>query len=337
MTAAPGQPEQPTPRQRRRDADPESFRMTIGEHLEELRVRVIHGLIGFIVAAFVCMCFGKMIVRFFCRPLFNAFAHNHLNPQIMFSGIEDVFAVYIKISLITGAAFAGPWLIYQLWKFVAAGLYPHERKYVTKYVPVSITLLIVGMVFMYMFVLPITLNFFLNFNLGSARDFEIPSDSAAPAATMPATQPSRIPILRAEPPHPAEGDMWINAAKRQIRCYFQGDVRVITFGADTLTTPMIMLDKYIDMVVNLLLSFGVAFQLPLVILALVRIGIVEIATLKRGRKYVVFIMSVVAAFIIPDVVTGMLALMVPLIGLYELGILMAGWGQKKQANAGAAS
>ena len=73
---------------------------------------------------------------------------------------------YLKVALICAAAIASPWLLYQLWQFVASGLYPKERKYVTKYLPLSITLLITGMLFLYFIVLPLMMTFFLEFNFG---------------------------------------------------------------------------------------------------------------------------------------------------------------------------
>jgi sec-independent protein translocase protein TatC len=77
------------------------------------------------------------------------------------------------------------------------------------------------------------------------------------------------------------------------------------------------------MVVAMLLSFGLAFQMPLVVLALVRIGIVDIPQLKKMRRIVYFSMSIIAAFIVPDVVTGMVALLIPLILLFEMGLWLA--------------
>ena len=94
---------------------------------------------------------------------------------------------------------------------------------------------------------------------------------------------------------------------------------------------MITMSKYIDMVIGLLLAFGLCFQLPLVVLALNRIGILDIATLKAARRIVYFLMSIVAAVIIPEVITGMLALMIPLILLYELGIFLAWWSERQHA------
>ena len=330
----PKKPNGPTPEPHRR-FDPDSYRMTIGEHLDELRHRMILGLGGFVLVTFICMCFGKKVVYFFCLPLAKALAHNHLNPQIYFSGIEESFAVYIKISLITGASIASPWLLYQLWQFVAAGLYPHERKYVTKYIPLSIVLLMTGMIFMFTFVLPITLNFFLAFSPGAAMVFPPSTGGALPADAS--TTPFQIPAFDGDPPHPKPYQMWYDLRERRLKIYVDGDIQVLPFGANTMTTPMITLASYIDMVINLLLSFGLAFQLPLVVMALARIGIVDVATLKKFRKYVIFGMTIIAAFIIPDVVTGMIALVVPLIGLYEFGILLASWGEKKRKAADAAA
>jgi sec-independent protein translocase protein TatC len=91
---------------------------------------------------------------------------------------------------------------------------------------------------------------------------------------------------------------------------------------------MITLDRYIDMMVTMLLAFGLCFQLPLVVMALVRVGIIDIAFLKRMRKYVYFSIAVIAALIIPDVVAGWFMLMIPLFGLYELGILLARRSQR---------
>lgn len=317
----------------RKGFDPESYRMTIGDHLEELRRRMMFALAGFFIVTFICMLFGKKVVHFFILPLLDAQHRNHLPPGLNFGGVEEVFSVYIKISLITGAAISGPWALYQIWQFVAAGLYPKERKYVTRYIPMSVTLLITGMVFMYTFVLPITLNFFLMFNVGGSMDYPV-DPSKLPV--HPSTQPVVIPVLKGDPPHPLPFEIWFDAAQGRLKIFVDGDTRVIPFGANTATTPLIMIGSYIDMVVNLLLSFGLAFQLPLVVMALARIGIVDIATLKKFRKYVYFSMSVVAAFIIPDVVTGMIALMIPLIGLYELGILMASIGEKRRKAADAA-
>jgi len=320
MTSAPTQNQTMPP------DEPEGHRMTIGEHLEDLRHRLLLGIKGFVVVAFACMALGKYVLVFFLRPLIRALAANNLNPQVYFHGVEETFVIYMKVSLITAAAISGPWIVYQLWKFVADGLYPRERKYITKYIPLSIALLLCGMVFLYTFVLPITLNFFLTFTIGMPLKF-----AGGPVTPAPTTQAGMvIASLAGDPAQPQPMQMWYNQAERRLKFFVNDQAQVIPLGSNTLTTPQIMLDDYINMVLNLLLSFGIAFQLPLVVMALERIGIVDIPTLKKWRRYVYFAMSVVAAFIIPDVVSGMVALMVPLIGLYELGILLASWGRQKK-------
>src|SRR5262245_56341933 len=130
---------------RPREFDPDQYRMTIGEHLEELRIRLILGLGGFVVIFILCLIFVRgYVLPAFCNPLFNALDENKITPQMYFTQVSDPFMVYIEVSLISALAISSPWLVYQLWLFVAAGLYPHERKVVTKYVPLSISLLISG-------------------------------------------------------------------------------------------------------------------------------------------------------------------------------------------------
>lgn len=326
-TAAPRTQERKPKEARPNGFDPDHYRMTVGEHLEELRTRLILGLGVFLVVAIVCLAFGERVTRFFLRPLEIAQIHTHQSQQIYYTEAAESFTVMIKASLIVAAAISSPWLLYQLWQFVAAGLYPKERKYITKYLPLSITLLIIGMVFLYLFVLPLMLEFFLTFGMGD------PMHTGSSIDPRAATQPAFVvPRYDGNPPKPVEGQMWIDGSQHRLKFIFDGVLCVVPFGNAGSATPLITLKTYIDMVINLLLSFGLAFQMPLVVLALVRIGIVDVPALKKMRRIVYFSMSIVAAFIVPDVVTGMVALMVPLILLFELGLWLA-----RERPAGAAA
>jgi Sec-independent protein secretion pathway component TatC len=183
------------------------------------------------------------------------------------------------------------------------------------------------MAFVYWFVLPVSVAFFIEFNS------QIPLKYDAPAARAVATsQPSmlNVPLIGGDPAPLNNGMVWFDTTQDRLKIYLNQQVRTLAFGPDNLLTPMITLPQYIDMVVGMLLAFGLAFQTPLVVLALVRVGIVDVPTLKRLRKYIFFIAAVVAAVIVPDVVTGMIALMLPLYLLYEFGIFLAMWGDKKQ-------
>jgi sec-independent protein translocase protein TatC len=315
--------------------DPEEYRMTIGEHLEELRKRLFLGLGGFILVFFVFMIpsIGEKVVEYTCRPLQIALNRNGLPTTVYSMEAAEPFMTYIKAAMISAATIAGPWIIYQLWLFVAAGLYPQERKYVTKYLPLSVFLFITGVVFLYFYVLPLMLEFFIGFQIGPAMKFPLPPD----VHPTPATQPLVIPILPKDPTGPAPGSLWLDMESGMLKFSpAPGMIRVLPFGSANAVTPLITLAAYFDMVVGLLLAFGLAFQLPLVVLALVRIGIIEIAALRKLRRIVYFSLTIIAAVIVPDVVTGMVALMIPLILLYEFGILLASWGNKKAEGSGTA-
>ncbi|HEY7086468.1 MAG TPA: twin-arginine translocase subunit TatC [Tepidisphaeraceae bacterium] len=310
--------------QKREGYDPDNYRMTIGEHLEELRWRLILALVGLGIAFAVCLVFGQQVMAAFCKPLITTLQQYEINPQIYFTQVSDPFMVYIKISLVSACAIAAPWIVYQIWLFVAAGLYPAERQIITKYVPLSLTLLISGMVFVYYLVLPWTLQFFLAFSVS------IPLPSYYhPSSTVATTQHVVLPLLQGDPEHPKEGESWINTADGRWKLFFNGHVRVAAFGPENLTAPIITLPDYIDLVFGMLLTFGLSFQLPLVVMALVAVGIVERDALKKMRRYVYFGMSILAAAITPgDVVTATIALMIPLCGLYELGIWLSRPGKK---------
>ncbi|WP_428937451.1 twin-arginine translocase subunit TatC [Fontivita pretiosa] len=300
--------------------DPDQYRMTIGEHLEELRWRLILALAGFAIVFVLCLLFARgYVMPAFCQPLISVLRSYDISPQVYFTQVSDPFMTYIKVSLVSAAAIASPWMLYQLWLFVAAGLYEHERRIVTRYVPLSLTLLICGLLFVYFLVLPWTLTFFMAFSL----EIPLPSEYA-PDMRVQTTQPTTIPAYEGDPANPVDGQIWLNKLDGRLKLSLGGHIRVLAFGPENLVAPIITLADYIDLVFGMLLTFGLSFQLPLVIMALVAAGIVERHALKAGRRYVYFVMVIIAAVITPgDVITATVALMFPLIGLYELGIWLS--------------
>ena len=314
------------PQETKQEFDPDDFRMTIGEHLEELRKRLIYGLVGLAVALIGCMAYCERMLAILCYPLFRGLQKHHINPQLVTNGLTEGFMTYLQVSIICGLIIAGPWIVYQLWLFVAAGLYPKERKTITKYIPLSLALMISGVLFVYFLVLPLTVDFFLTFTSG------IPLPGGGPAnITLTTTVLPAFPILEGDPANPPDGAMWYNKVQDRLKIRLLGQTRLITFGPENLLNPQITLDEYISFVLTFMLVFAVAFQLPLVLLALVRIGIVDIEFLRKQRRLVYFVMAIVAAVIAPgDVVTSMLALLIPLLFLYEFGIWLAQWGAKQR-------
>ena len=321
----------------KKDLHPDDFRMTVGEHLEDLRRRLVYALIGFVLAAVFCLYFGRShIIPTFVRPLTETQMKFGLPPQLHSDEVADIFGAYLNISLISAAVIASPWILWQFWLFVAAGLYAHERKIVTKYIPLSITLLISGMLFVYYFVLPWTLEFFIAFSIGVPLNLgedttpspppSPPTTMTAPAASRPATtQPRlRIPSVDGRMPNAQEGEIWFDRLNGRIEAMLGGQVRVLRFSAENLIATDYKLPAYIDLVVGMLVTFGLSFQLPLVVLALVRSNLVPHETLAGARQYVYFGIAVLAAVITPgDYITGTVLLIGPLVLLYELGLWLA--------------
>lgn len=323
---------EPPPNKANVEFDPDEYRMTIGEHLEELRKRLIYGLLGFVVALifFMVPSVGERMMTIFCAPMVHAMEQHKIPPQLIVIGVTEGFMTYLQICVICALVIAGPWLVYQLWLFVAAGLYPNERKTITKYIPLSIGLMVTGVLFVYFLVLPMTVNFFLTFNSG------IPLPPDLNKHTIVADPPplTRFTILEGDPANPPPGAVWFNSLESQLKIKLPDELRVLPFSSVNLIDSKFTLDDYIGFVFTLMLVFALAFQLPLVLMALVRVGLVEIEFLKKQRRIVYFIMTIVAAVIAPgDVVTTMVALLIPMFLLYEFGIWLAIWAQKKREQA----
>jgi sec-independent protein translocase protein TatC len=133
--------------------------MSLGDHLEELRARLILAILGLAVGTVICLFFGHWIISFIQRP------YNDLRPDspLIVLAPADAFIGYMKICLITGLILSSPWVFYQFWMFVAAGLYSSEKRYVRRAVPFSVVLFVAGALFFLFVVAPLSLRFFLKF------------------------------------------------------------------------------------------------------------------------------------------------------------------------------
>src|SRR6476646_12225144 len=144
MTPAMTTATEPPPKAEKTKFDPDEFRMTIGEHLEELRKRLVYGLLGFAIVLIVFMvpAVGNRAMEILVKPLTDGLKKYHLPSQVYVNGLTEGFMTYLQICIVAGLVFAGPWLIFQMWLFISAGLYPNERKAVTRYIPLSLTLFV---------------------------------------------------------------------------------------------------------------------------------------------------------------------------------------------------
>jgi len=145
------------------DADDGLLRMPLTEHLEDLRFRLIMALIGPGVAMVLTLTFGWTLVDWIVQPLLQILNVLGLPPQVYAFGVPTGFAVYLKVALVAAIIIAFPWICYQLWKFVEAGLYPHEKKGIVLVAPFSAVMSALGVLFLYYLLLPVCLAFMLFF------------------------------------------------------------------------------------------------------------------------------------------------------------------------------
>lgn len=151
--------------------DPEADlpRMTLSEHLDELRRRLFISIIAIVVAMIVAFFWHKEIWDFAQGPYKVAQAAAGLEPRnLMGTGPGEGFFQALKLCFLVGLVVCGPLVIWQMWGFIAAGLYPHERKYVRIFFPISLLLFGLGLVASYKILIPFGLRFLIGFdsNLG---------------------------------------------------------------------------------------------------------------------------------------------------------------------------
>lgn len=317
--------------------------MSLGDHLDELRTRVIHALWGIALLFFGSLYFGPTVLNWLIKPVQAALRAEGLPATMLATGMFETFFTYLKISTVASVALGFPWILWQLWKFVAPGLYRHERRFVTMLLPMSLVLTIVSSLFLYFIVLPVMLHFFVHFGT------TVSPTQAAVAEPPAGVAPLNIPILAADPPTPKPGDIWFNSELKELRLAFTAptptptatpspmpspaDAATIAATAAPLiySTPLstssgIVLQpkirEWVDTLLGLALAFAAGFQLPVVVLLLGWIGVVTPAFLTNYRLHALFVIAVIAALITPPDPISMLIMMAPLYVLYEFSIWM---------------
>ncbi|MGC9292334.1 MAG: twin-arginine translocase subunit TatC [Acidobacteriaceae bacterium] len=137
--------------------------MTLLEHLEELRKRLIHSALYVVVAFFVAYGFHERIAGLMIAPITRALAAHHMDTRLGYLNPVDPFNFYLKIGLFGGLVLASPFVLYQLWLFIAPGLYQRERRYVVPFMFATVGLFLGGAFFGYRYVFPGALEFLIGF------------------------------------------------------------------------------------------------------------------------------------------------------------------------------
>jgi len=229
-------------------------------HLEELRKRLVAIFIGVGAGFVVCYIFSDQLFKLLVLPLKAVLPEG---DKLIFTNLPEMFITYLKVSLIAGVLLTAPFIFYQLWLFIAPGLYRREKKYVFPFVIFSTILFVGGALFGYFVVFPFGFKFFIGFS----NDY-----------------------VKALP---------------SVKQYFSFSIK-------------------------LLFAFGVVFELPLVVFFLAKMGLITPEFLKKQRKYAVLLIFIVAAILTPPDVATQLMMAVPLLILYEIGIIVAKIARKKE-------
>jgi sec-independent protein translocase protein TatC len=132
--------------------------MTFLEHLDDLRKRIVYSLIAFLVAVIPAYMFSKDIFKILARPVTQSLPQG---TRLAVTTLPAAFMVYIKVSFLAAIFFTSPFIFYQLWKFVAPGLYQKEKKYVIPFVFLTTFFFILGALFGYFVLFPFACRFFL--------------------------------------------------------------------------------------------------------------------------------------------------------------------------------
>jgi sec-independent protein translocase protein TatC len=238
--------------------------MSFWDHLDELRKRLTVCMLALIVGTFGSFAFAPELLKLMTIPFQRAWKAQGLagDGTMHFSSPGGAVIAYVKLSLVAGITFTAPILFYQLWSFVAPGLYAREKKFVIPFVFLSTLLFVGGGAFAYTTAFPITFNYFLSLS----------------------------------------GPLGV------------GGLTIV---------PTVMMGEYIDFSIQLLLAFGIVFELPLFLLFLSVAGIVNYLHLIRFGRWFILLAFVVAAVLTPPDMTSQIIMAVPMIVLYAMSIGLA--------------
>lgn len=133
------------------------------QHLEELRRRIIYSVIAVMVGFGVCWRFSEVIFRWMQRPILEALARHNMDQHLVYTNPTEPFNIYLKVGLIGGIFLAVPFILYQIWAFIAPGLYRNERRYVMPFMASTVGLFAAGAYFGYRVVYPGALDFLVGY------------------------------------------------------------------------------------------------------------------------------------------------------------------------------
>ena len=301
---------------------PVDHTMSFGDHLEELRRRILLGLVFPLPAACILYFFSNTLIQWLLLPLFEVLRAAGLPERVQQLSPPEAIVAKIKISFITALILAAPWVLWQAWAFIGPGLYKHERRFVRLLIPLSVVLTLLAISLTYWGMLPLMLRVLVA--VGTSMSVNAPPPEIDPRAVAVIQGNPPMTILERDPDNPQPGQAWIIwptmtrfVAVPKVDGAPGVDIIAVPSGEGGRVTQDFRLSEYVSFVLLFMLGSVIAFQMPLVVLLLGWMGLASVEWLRSRRKYALFICGVVAAVVTPSAdVISMLVMMVPLYALY---------------------
>jgi sec-independent protein translocase protein TatC len=270
------------------------------EHLAELRTRLIRSVLAFIAAiSFFFVPIGgqfiaEHVLHFLVAPIVEVLRDlGDPSPTLQFTSPQEYLFTLFRISMVGGFALAFPVIGYQLWRFVAPGLYKSERGAFLPFMIASPFMFLLGATFAQLVVTPLAMQFFLGF-----------ADVASVFANLMAPAVEDVPgTVAATASHAEEA------------------VQITFFGK---------VNESLDITLKFIMAFGLCFQLPVLLTLMGKAGLVSADGLASVRKYAMVGILVLAALVTPPDVVTQLILFTVVYGLYEISIFLVRRVDKKR-------
>ena len=304
--------------------------MSFGDHLEELRTRLILSLVIPLPLAIILFFFADTIRSILIKPALVALEANGLPAHLQALGPAEVLTTNLKLSIVGALILSAPWLLWQAWKFIEPGLYNHERRFVHFLIPGSAILTCAGLSLLYWIMLPLMLRVLISFGVPAPNPINN-LDITTPTSeeVIDSESSGSIPITQTPPDDLKPGTIWIDPDSRSLMIVMplagsedQFEIGSVAVNREGTISQEFRLAEYISFVLILMLAIAIAFQMPLVIVLLGWMGMADRRFLERNRRYALFACAIMGAILTPADIVSMVLLFVPLYILYELGILL---------------